>query len=65
MSKRKGNIIIIEEETPDLCEYCGKLADLRPYGRNGARICFECGMKNEKETEKNMNIILFGTDERN
>jgi hypothetical protein len=65
MSKRIGNIIIIEDEKDDICEYCGKLAELRPYGRNGKRICFVCGMKNKEETEKNMNAILFGAEERN
>lgn len=35
------------------CEYCGREADLRPYGRNGANICFKCGMENEEETAAN------------
>ena len=62
MSKRIGNIIIIEEEPDDICEYCGKKEELRPYGKNGARICFECSMKDEAETKKNMEKILFGID---
>lgn len=38
------------------CEYCGgkfKNEDLRPYGKNKAMICYDCGMKpeNKKETE--------------
>lgn len=46
------NITIIDATLPDdKCEYCGKVADLRPYGKNGERICYECGMKPEnKET---------------
>lgn len=59
MTKRIGDIVIIEEEEPDFCEYCGKLAELRPYGKNGARICFNCGIKNREETNKNMERILF------
>ena len=59
MTKRIGDIVIIEEEEPDFCEYCGRLEDLRPYGRDGARICFNCGMKNKEETNKNMEKILF------
>jgi tRNA(Ile2) C34 agmatinyltransferase TiaS len=59
MTKRIDNIVIIEEEEPDFCEYCGKLAELRPYGKNGARICFNCGIKNREETNKNMERILF------
>ena len=63
MSKRIGNLIIIEPEKPQQCDYCGKIEELRPYGKNGACICYECGMKNEEETEKNMGIILFGEKE--
>jgi hypothetical protein len=59
MTKRIGDIVIIEDEEPDFCEYCGKLAELRPYGKNGARICFNCGIKNIEETNKNMERILF------
>jgi hypothetical protein len=62
MSKRIGNIIIIENEPDDICEYCGKKEELRPYGKNGAKICFKCGMKDKAETEKNMEKILFGID---
>ena len=65
MSKRIGNTIIIEPEEDSKCEYCAKLAETRPYGKNGARICYECGMKNKEETEKNMEIILFGKKENN
>ena len=32
------------------CELCGTVAELRPYGPNGERICFKCGMKDEKTT---------------
>jgi hypothetical protein len=62
MSKKINNIIIIEEEPEGICEYCGRKEELRPYGKNGARICFECGMKDKDETEKNMAKILFGID---
>ena len=62
MSERIGNIIIIEEEQESICEYCGKKAETRPYGRNGARICYDCGMKNKEETNKNMGKILFGEE---
>jgi hypothetical protein len=35
----------IAVEPPGTCETCGKRAELRPYGPNGARVCFDCGMK--------------------
>lgn len=37
------------------CEYCGKNDELRPYGRGGAFICFECGMKPEHKSETEAN----------
>jgi hypothetical protein len=48
------------EDWESECEYCGKKAELRPYGKNGANICYSCGMKNEKETRANFNNITSG-----
>ena len=45
---------VIEVETPQQCDYCGGIAELRPYGRDGAAICFPCAQKNRQETEANM-----------
>lgn len=59
MSKVVNGIIIIEPEPDGICEYCGKKDELRPYGKNGERICFECGMKDPKTTEDMMNKNLF------
>lgn len=42
----------IEQESPSRCEACGKNAELRPYGSNGERICFDCAMKDEATTER-------------
>jgi hypothetical protein len=47
-----GETLVIEVEKPQQCDYCGEIAELRPYGRNGACICFECGMKDEDETKR-------------
>lgn len=41
---------IIGATEPHGCELCGKIAELRPYGKNGENICFECGMKDEPTT---------------
>jgi hypothetical protein len=60
MSRRIGNVIIIEEKKPQQCDLCGKIAELRPYGPNGECICFECGMKNKDVTDRKMGEILFG-----
>ena len=48
MTKRVGDTIIYEQELPQQCDLCGKVAELRPYGPNGECVCFECGMKNEE-----------------
>jgi hypothetical protein len=36
------------------------VAELRPYGPNGERICWDCGQKNPKGTEHMMEELLFG-----
>ena len=62
MTRIQNGILILESEKDDICEYCGKKDELRPYGKNGARICYECGMKPENKdmTEKMLNEFLNG-----
>ena len=43
---------IINVEKPQQCDYCGKIAELRPYGKDGATICFQCAMKDEETTKR-------------
>lgn len=33
--------------TPQQCDMCGAIAELRPYGPRGEYVCFDCGMKDE------------------
>lgn len=61
MTKRIGNIIIIAEEKPQQCDFCGKVDELRPYGPNGEKICYDCAMKDPETTDRMMGIALFGT----
>lgn len=42
------------------CELCGVIDELRPYGPNGERICYDCGMKDEKTTKQKMNEYIYG-----
>lgn len=44
--------IVIAVEPAMKCEMCGANEETRPYGPNGERICFTCGMKDEKTTMK-------------
>lgn len=61
--RRLGKIVIIGEEVAHKkCSECGRVDKLRPYGKNGAELCFDCAMKpdNKKTVDKNMNKILRG-----
>ena len=63
MSKRIGNVVIIAVEQPQQCDFCGVIAELRPYGPNGEAICHDCGMKNPELTRRMMGKVLFGDEE--
>jgi hypothetical protein len=58
MSEKIGDILIIQEELPQQCDLCRKIAELRPYGPNGKCICFECAMKDEKTTREAFKRLL-------
>lgn len=51
---------VIKEEPHMKCEMCGIIAETRPYGPKGERICFDCGMKDEKTTSKMFGKLVFG-----
>lgn len=42
----------ISEEKKQKCDFCGKIAVLRPYGPNNEAICFTCAMKDEAKASK-------------
>lgn len=63
MSKRIGDMFVIAVEPDGKCELCGTVAELRPYGPNGERICFECGMKDEETTKKQFAKVLDGVQD--
>lgn len=54
------NVIHVEPEPDRKCSMCGKVAECRPYGPDGADICFECGEKIPETVEKQMGHRLFG-----
>lgn len=63
MSRNIGGIPVIFAEDDDICQQCGKVAETRPYGPNGERICYECGQKDKTTTERMMRKVLFGESE--
>jgi hypothetical protein len=65
MTEVKDGVIHIEREPDDYCEYCNKFEELRPYGKNGARICWDCGLEHSEETSKNMIRFLKGNTNEN
>jgi hypothetical protein len=57
----------VTQGMPDACAYCAKThekdggpIDLRPYGKDGAWICYDCGMKpqNRGTTDKMFSGVL-------
>jgi hypothetical protein len=53
----KGAVTVIAPEAPAICEMCGWLEELRPYGPRKAdgarmRVCLPCGMKDPVETDR-------------
>ena len=58
MTKRIGNVIIIEQELSSKCELCGAIEETRPYGPQGERVCFRCGMLNEDAMKRALSRLL-------
>lgn len=44
------------------CELCGAAEELRPYGPKGAWVCFDCGMKDRAEADRQIRRT-FGISE--
>jgi hypothetical protein len=51
---------LIAAQPADICEFCDKDAELRPYGPKGERICFDCGMKDEAAMRRGVDRRLRG-----
>lgn len=47
-----GNGFIAADEFHEVCELCGTVEELRPYGPNREEVCFDCGMLDKKSAEK-------------
>lgn len=56
----------IAEELPQVCEFCGAVAECRPYGPNDEQICFDCATATpemKEIVEKKMASYIFGETE--
>ena len=62
MSRRVKRQFISQPEPPRVCELCGRVAELRPYGPNGENICFACGMKDEESCKRQFMKVLEMVD---
>ncbi len=60
MSRNINGTPVICVEPDDICELCDKVAELRPYGPKGERICWECGLKDPVSRDRQMAKTLFG-----
>lgn len=49
MTRVSDWLVHLEKEPSQQCDECGRIAELRPYGKHGACVCFECAM-NDKQT---------------
>jgi hypothetical protein len=44
MSFRVAGVPVIAVERDRRCTACGKVDECRPYGKDGAQVCFGCAM---------------------
>jgi hypothetical protein len=63
MTFKIGDIVYIQEEAEGRCELCGRLDELRPYGPNNERICFDCAMKDKETTARKFREFMDGPGE--
>lgn len=62
MTRRVGNIVLLVAESPQQCDLCGKIEELRPYGPKGEAVCFECGMKDEPAAKSAFDRLINEDD---
>lgn len=56
----------IAVELDTVCEFCGSIAECRPYGPNDEQICFTCATATpeaEETARRKMGIYIFGEKE--
>ena len=52
-----------EPNAPDRCEMCNELADdLRPFGRDGQWVCYNCSIIDQHQTVKRCERLMSKSD---
>lgn len=46
------------------CSDCGLKKELRPYGKDGALVCFHCAMEDEERVKVQMKKQFRGPNEK-
>lgn len=64
MTRKVGNILIIEPEPPTVCALCGEVEETRPYGPNGENVCHGCGMKDPEAVNRGIEALIMSKGER-
>lgn len=66
MSRVENGAFIIEPETPQQCDSCGEIRELRPYGPPGkTMICFACMKLDEPACIKRYQTMFSSLDNTN
>ena len=60
MTFKIDKTLVIADEKDGKCEECSAIDELRPYGKNGANVCFDCAMKDEENAKAMFKKRLFG-----
>ena len=61
MTFKADKTLFICEEPKARCEDCGNVDELRPYGKNGANVCFDCAMKDEANAAEMFRRRVIGS----
>jgi hypothetical protein len=58
MTRRVGNVVILEEEPPTTCARCKRVRETRPVLEDGTRLCHDCATPEERNA---YGARLFGS----
>lgn len=60
MTGRVGDKVFIQVEPDERCAVCSKMAELRPAGPDGERVCFDCANKNPEALKAYAKRLMGG-----